>query len=122
MRSTFKLLFYINRAKVKSDGTTAVMCRISIDGKISVLTTGIYCRPEDWNAKKGEIKAERANNELFAFRERLKQIYERILKQQGVVSAELLKNTVVGVNSIPTSLLQAGEAERERLRIRSSFF
>ncbi len=33
MRSTFKLLFYINRNKVKSDGTTAVLCRISIDGK-----------------------------------------------------------------------------------------
>ena len=31
MRSTFKLLFYINRNKVKSDGTTAVLCRISID-------------------------------------------------------------------------------------------
>ena len=25
MRSTFKLLFYINRNKVKSDGTTAVL-------------------------------------------------------------------------------------------------
>ena len=35
MRSTFKLLFYINRNKIKSDGTTAVLCRISIDGKKS---------------------------------------------------------------------------------------
>jgi len=47
MRSTFKLLFYINRNKVKSDGTTAVLCRISIDGKKSAVTTGIYCRPEE---------------------------------------------------------------------------
>ena len=39
MRSTFKLLFYINRNKVKSDGTTAVLCRISIDGKKSVSYT-----------------------------------------------------------------------------------
>ena len=43
MRSTFKLLFYINRNKVKSDGTTAVLCRISIDGKKSAVATGIYC-------------------------------------------------------------------------------
>lgn len=55
MRSTFRQLFYINRAKVKSDGTTAVMCRISIDGKQSVIATGIYCQPSDWNAKKGTI-------------------------------------------------------------------
>ena len=31
MRSTFSQLYYINRAKVKTDGTTAVMCRITID-------------------------------------------------------------------------------------------
>jgi len=119
MRSTFKLLFYINRNKVKTDGTTAILCRISIDGKNSVLTTGIYCQPEDWNTHKGEIKAERANNELKDFRERLEQTYGHIIKEQGVVSSELIKNTVVGINSIPTSLLQAGEVESERLRIRS---
>ena len=53
MRSTFSLLPYINRSKVKADGTTAVLCRITIDGKQTVISTGIYCRPEDWN-RKGE--------------------------------------------------------------------
>ena len=59
MRSTFKLLFYINRNKVKSDGTTAVLCRISIDGKKSAVTTGVYCKPGDWDSKKCEIKTAR---------------------------------------------------------------
>lgn len=54
MRSTFSQLYYINRAKVKTDGTTAVMCRITIDGKSTALTTDIYCRPEDWNAKRAK--------------------------------------------------------------------
>ncbi len=119
IRSTFKLLFYINKNKIKADGTTAILCRISIDGKQNVLTTGIYCQPDDWNAKKGSIKTERDNNKLIDFRQRLEQTYEHILKSQGVVSSELLKNTVVGVNSIPTNLLKAGEVERERLRVRS---
>lgn len=119
MRSTFKLLFYINRGKVKTDGTTAIMCRISIDGKSSTLATGIYCRCEDWNAGKGVIKTERDNNLLTAFRNRMEQTYEHLLKEQGVISSELLKNTVTSVNSIPAYLLQAGEVERERLRIRS---
>ena len=64
MRSTFKLLFYINRNKIKSDGTTAVLCRISIDGKKSAVTTGIYCKPGDWDSKKWEIKTARENNRL----------------------------------------------------------
>ena len=52
MRSTFSILYYINRGKVKADGTTAIMCRITIDGKSSVFTTGYYCNPECWNTKR----------------------------------------------------------------------
>ena len=52
MRSTFRLMFYINRNKVKSDGTTAILCRISIDGRKSAVTTGIYCKPSDWDSTK----------------------------------------------------------------------
>lgn len=51
MRSTFSLLLYINRNKVRVDGTTSVLCRISIDGKNTVITTGISCKPQQWNAK-----------------------------------------------------------------------
>ena len=119
MRSTFKLLFYINRNKVKSDGTTAVLCRISIDGKKSAVTTGIYCKPGDWDSKKCEIKTARENNRLTAFRGRLEEAYGNLLRNQGVVTAELLKTTVSGANSVPEYLLQAGEVERERLRVRS---
>lgn len=52
MRSTFSLLLYINRNKVRVDGTTSVLCRISIDGKSTTITTGITCNPKQWNAKK----------------------------------------------------------------------
>lgn len=126
MRSTFSILFYINRNKIKADGTTAILCRITIDGKQTVLSTGIFCNPEEWNAKKGElrigdslIKNEKTNNRLKAFRNRIEQTYENILKNTGVISTELLKNTLVGVNAVPIMLLQAGEAELERLRLRS---
>jgi hypothetical protein len=126
MRSTFTILFYINRNKVKTDGTTPILCRITIDGKQTVISTGVYCNPDNWSAKKGElkindsqIKEERANKQLTDFRGRIEQTYETMLKNTGVVSAELLKNTIVGVNAVPTMLIQAGEAELERLRLRS---
>ena len=80
MRSTFKLLFYINRNKVKSDGTTAVLCRISIDGKKSAVTTGIYCKPEDWDSTKGEIRTTRETNRLATFRNRLEEAYGNLLR------------------------------------------
>ena len=54
-RSTFRLMPYINRAKTRADGTTAILLRITIDGKKTVMTTDFICRPELWDAKQGEI-------------------------------------------------------------------
>lgn len=119
MRSTFSILFYINRGKVKADGTTAVMCRITIDGRSTAITTGIYCRPEDWNAKTGTTRTVRENARLQEYRKYIEQTYEDILRTQGIVSAEIIKTRVTRQFVVPTHLLQMGEIERERLRIRS---
>mgnify|MGYP003170004114 FL=1 len=82
MRSTFKQLYYINRSKVKADGTTAIWCRITIDGKQAVLSTGIYCNPDDWNSKKGEVKDIRKNGRLSQYRQHIEDTYNSILKEQ----------------------------------------
>ena len=102
MRSTFSLLPYINRSKVRADGTTAVLCRITIDGKQTAISTGIYCRPEDWNGRKNEIKTVRENNRLREYLRLTEEAYTEILKSQGVVSAEMLKNLSLIHISEPT--------------------
>jgi site-specific recombinase XerD len=104
---------------VKKDGTTAIFCRITVDGEQTVITTGIFCYPGDWKSKKGEVRDEKANSKLKAFRQRIEQTYENTLKKYGVVSVELLKNAILEIHTVPTMLLLAGEAERERLRVRS---
>ena len=119
MRSTFSILYYINRNKVKADGTTAIMCRITVDGKSSVFSTGYYCNPEDWKAKTGEVKNIRANNLLGELRTKIESSYANLLKETGMVTAEILKNEITCVAAIPVTLLKTGEEERERLRIRS---
>nr|WP_233906126.1 Arm DNA-binding domain-containing protein [Segatella copri] len=42
-RSTFSILPYINRQKVKADGTANILCRITVDGKSAAISTGISC-------------------------------------------------------------------------------
>ena len=116
MRSTFSLLPYINRSKVKADGTTVVLCRITIDGKQTAISTGIYCCPEDWNGKKNKIKSVRENNRLREYLRMTEEAYNEILKSQGVVSAEILKNHITLNNVHPTTLLQMGEWESTRLK------
>ena len=119
MRSTFKQLYYINRNRVKADGTTAILCRISIDGKSLTFNTGFHCDPNQWNSEKGEVSNVKISNSLKQFKQRIDETYETMLKEQRVVSAELLKNTILGVNSVSEFLLQAGNDELGRLEKRS---
>ena len=61
----------------------------------------------------------RTNNRLKEFRKHTERLYDEMLKEQGVVSAELLKKKIAGHVIVPTRLLQMGEREREFLAIRA---
>lgn len=111
MRSTFNILFYINKSKVKSDGTTAILCRITIDGSNVVMTTGEYISPSDWSVKRQQTNDKRQNERLQAFRERIEQGYNTLLLKFGAVSAELLKNHLQGVGARAMTLLVLGREE-----------
>ena len=69
MRSTFKILFYINRQKTKADGNTAILCRITIDGKSTAIITGEKCKVSEWNSKQGLTTNRKTNQRINEFRE-----------------------------------------------------
>ena len=116
MRSTFKILFYINRQKTKADGQTAIFCRITIDGKSVVVATGEACLPAEWNSRQGVTGEKKINQRLAAFRELVEKTYSEMLMKDGVVSAELLKNRLQGVAATPTTLLSMSEAELQSVK------
>lgn len=116
MRSTFRTLFYINRSKVKADGKTAILCRITIDGKQTTITTGEECLVSDWNSKRGETKDKRINERLQGFRARIESCYTELLQRDGVVSAELVKNRLLHQETSQVTLLEAGRAEVEAVK------
>ena len=120
MRSTFRILFYINKSKTKADGTTAILCRITIDGASVVITTGESTAPHDWSVKRGETKEKKTNQRLQTFREKVEQGYNILLYKYGAVSAELLKNYLQGVGKTPTTLLALSVEELEAQRECSS--
>ena len=96
MRSTFKILFYINRQKIKADGKTAILCRITIDGKSTAITTGEECRSSEWNSQRGQTTDKKANQRIGEFKELVEKTYQEILINGGVVSVELLKKRLQG--------------------------
>ena len=116
MRSTFKTLFYINRQKTKADGNTTILCRITIDGKSTAITTGEECKSSEWNSRKGLTTDKRTNQRIGEFKELVEKTYQEILINGGVVSVELLKNRLQGVATIPTTLLAISKAELQSVK------
>ena len=116
MRSTFKILFYINRQKTKADGQTAIFCRVTVDGKSTAIATGEECLPAEWNSRQGVTGEKEINQRLAAFRELVEKTYAEMLTKDGVVSAELLKNRLQGVAVTPTTLLAMSEAELQSVK------
>lgn len=111
MRSTFSVLFYINRNKTKKNGKAAVLCRITVDGRSAVIATGEECAPEAWQTKSGETGDRKINLRLQALRERIEASYTTLLRREGVVSVERLKLRLQGVNETPTMLLETSAEE-----------
>ena len=116
VRSTFKILFYINRQKTKADGNTAILCRITIDGKNAAITTGEECHPAEWNTKQGLTTNKKTNQRICEFRKLVERIYGDLLTRDGVVSVELIKNHLQGIATYPTTLLAMSKAELQSVK------
>ena len=116
MRSTFKILFYINRQKTKADGNTAILCRITIDGKNAAITTGEECKVSEWNIKQGLTTNKKTNQRINEFRDLVEKTYRNILVKDGVVSVELVKNRLQGIATNPTTLLAMSRAELQAVK------
>ena len=116
MRSTFKILFYINRLKTKTDGNTAILCRITIDGKNTTISTGEECNPSEWSTKQGLTTNRKTNQRINEFRELVEKTYRDILTREGVVSVELIKNRLQGIATNPTTLLTMSKVELQAVK------
>lgn len=108
-RSTFSILPYINRQKVKADGTANILCRITVDGKSAAISTGISCTPQEWNAKKGEVRNARDNGRLASFLAEVKDKYNSLLTTNGIITVEMLKAVLKDKDTTGRFLLNFGD-------------
>ena len=96
MKSTFSILFYIDRSKPSGEGLCLVRCRISCNGRTASFSTKQQTSPHDWLAKKGRVGptsavAQGINQALSDIEQRLNVLYERTLREERYITAEYLK-------------------------------
>jgi integrase len=122
-RSTFAILFYINRTKVRKDGMCQLLCKISIDAEAAQVGTKVSIDPSLWNPQTGRADGRsRSALDVNAAIDRLtKQItghYNRIKSSLGFVTAELVKNALNGIAQKPLTLMKLFAEHNEEFRQR----
>lgn len=109
-RSTFAILFYINRTKVRKDGMCQLLCKVSIDAEWVQIGTKVSVNPSIWNPEKGcaDGRSENAVTVNRAIDDLTREItghYNSIKNSLGFITAELVKNAVKGIGQKPLTLL-----------------
>ena len=106
-RSTFAILFYINRTKIRKDGTCQLLCKVSIDAEWEQIGTKVSVNPSIWNPEKGRADGRSENAVVVnrAIDELTKGHYNNIKNSLGFITAELVKNAVMGIGQKPLTLL-----------------
>ena len=106
MKSTFRVLFFLKRDKVKKNGNMPIMARITIDGKLVQFNTKLEVNPKNWQAKTGKVSGRgaeftRMNEMLDGIKATLYKHYQTILERNGYVTAEKVRNTFLGKECLP---------------------
>ncbi len=109
-RSTFAILFYLNRTKIRKDGTCQLLCKVSINAEWEQIGTKVSVNPSVWNSERGRAdgrsgNAVTVNRAIDSLTEEITGHYDEILHSLGFVTAELVKNALKGLGRTPATLL-----------------
>lgn len=110
MRSTFKVLFYLKRNAPKKNGLIPVMCRITVNGKISQFSCKLDVEEKTWNIELGRVSgrstvAQETNRMLDKIRVGINKAYQDICDKDNYVTAEKVRNVFLGMGMNHETLL-----------------
>ncbi|MEY8685780.1 site-specific integrase [Bacteroides sp. AN502(2024)] len=115
MRSTFKVLFYVNGSKEK-DGIVPIMGRITINGSVAQFSCKRTIPKTLWDAKGNRIKGKskeaiETNYALENIKAQIIKHYQRISDREAFVSAEMVRNAFQGIGTEYEMLMRAFDKE-----------
>src|ERR1035437_266765 len=122
-RSTFTVLFYVNRDKVKQNGLCPVMGRITIDTKVAQFSTKKDIDSTLWDTKTGRAigKSSQAilvNRAIDHLTQEINKFYTEMVDKQGYVTAELVKNALYGIGRKQELLLKLFNEHNQEFKLR----
>ena len=118
--STFAVLFYINKQKVKKNGLCPLMGRISINTEVAQFSAKMDIDPALWDTKRYRLKGknrevQKINCAIEKLTADIHRYYDEILSEQGYITAELVKNAISGIGTRKRNLLELYQEYIEEL-------
>lgn len=109
-RTTFKILFYIQKTRIAKDGQAPILLRVTVNGQRVVLSVNLKVNPKSWSAVAGRsIANSRMDDELNArldtIRLRLMQIYREMEFDREEITAQKIIDKYLGRNNKPVIML-----------------
>jgi integrase len=122
MRSTFRILFYIKKNAVKSNGKAPVMARVTLNSEIAQFSLKCDVNPAEWNPKVGRAigksaASQQLNGLLDNFRASITHHFREISDREASVTAEKVKNAFLGLQTRNDSLLNLFEENNKNLEV-----
>ena len=119
MRSTFKVLFYVNGSKEKN-GIVPIMGRVTINGSVAQFSCKLTIAKTVWDAKGIGQKARAKNREtsIWLWITQIIKHYQRISDREAYVTAEMVRNAYQGIGTEYETLLGAFDKDNESFKKR----
>jgi len=109
MKSTFNVIYYIRRDKLKKDGTAPIFCRITISQEKVSFNIKAAINTDIWESSTGRAtgksrEAFSVNKIIDSYTSLINEKHNEIFDRDGIVSAEGLKNSILGISSSPNDI------------------
>jgi len=120
MQNLLSILFFIKKSKNKNATHATVYLRITYDGRRAELSTMRKVSLSKWNSKANKVsgssaEAKQVNRNLDIIKNRIYEIYQRLLDNEEDISAEKIKNEYSGNNNMQKSILEMFEEHNNRM-------
>lgn len=109
-RSTFEILFILNRSKKRKDGLCPILCRVTINTVPQTFSTKLFINSEMWDPDEEEATGQTrlalaVNKGLSGIEEEINRHYDEFIIRTGYVTSEMIKNAMQNIGTRQSNLL-----------------
>lgn len=109
-KSTFAIIFVLQKGKAREDGTAPIVARITVNHEMVHFATRMYIHPDRWLPKDyrtvGKSREEKQiNDALDELRVLIRRRYDQMLRGEETITAAMLKNAITGLDQSTSTLL-----------------